>query len=278
LWALLVWSFFGGAISRQAAVALTREENISTRQLIGFVNSRLPAYFVAPLFPMLGVFLAATLMALVGLLMKLEVGVVVAGVLWPLVLLGGFTMAFLLIGLFFGWPLMWAAISAEGTDSFGALSHAYAYTYQRPLRYLIYTLIASFSGVLGWFLVRLFAYWILQMSVWGVSWGSGAEQLDLVAAQDLGAVGNFGAALIGFWSNVLLTLAAGFIFSYFWSASTAIYLLLRREVDATEMDVVYLPEERSLHAMPSLKADQHGVAMVAEESATTGQAGADNGG
>ena len=61
-------------------------------------------------------------------------------------------------------------------------------------------------------------------------------------------------------------------------AIVVIYLLLRREVDATEMDVVYLPEERSLHAMPSLKADQHGVAMVAEESATTGQAGADNGG
>jgi hypothetical protein len=265
LWTLLIWSFFGGAISRQAAVAFAREENVSTRRLIGFVNSRLGAYFVAPLFPILGVFLAAVGMALVGLLMKLGAGVIVAAVLWPLVLLGGFMMAFLLIGLFFGWPLMWGAISAEGTDSFGALSHAYSYAYQRPLRYLLYVLIAAVAGVLAWYLVLLFAHWILQLAYWGVSWGSGIDRLEAIATLDTSSAAGVGAAIIDFWNNCLRTLAMGFLFSYFWSASTAIYFLLRRQVDATELDVVYLPEEQALHAMPALKTDPNGVPAVAED-------------
>ena len=35
----------------------------------------------------------------------------------------------------------------------------------------------------------------------------------------------------------------GFAYSYFWSAGTIIYLLMRRNVDAAEMDEVYLEEE-----------------------------------
>ena len=66
---------------------------------------------------MLGAGLVALLLALVGLALRVDVGVLVASVFWPLVLLGGFVMAFLLLGLFFGFPLMWGAISAEGTDS-----------------------------------------------------------------------------------------------------------------------------------------------------------------
>lgn len=273
LWSLLVWSFFGGAITRQAAVAFAREENVSTRRLIAFVNSRMAAYFVAPLFPILGVFLAATLMAVVGLLLKLGAGVVVAGVVWPLVLLGGFMMAFLLIGLFFGWPLMWGAISAEGTDSFGALSHAYSYVYQRPLRYLLYAIFAAIVGVLAWFLVLLFVHWILQLSYWGVSWGSGDERLVELAALDSSTAAGVGMAIIEFWNNSLRTLATGFIFSYFWSATTAIYFLLRRLVDAKQLDVVFLPEEQALHAMPALKTDANGVPVVADAPAPAGGEG-----
>jgi len=35
----------------------------------------------------------------------------------------------------------------------------------------------------------------------------------------------------------------GFGYSYFWSASTIIYLLMRRHVDAAELDEVYLEED-----------------------------------
>ncbi len=277
LWSLVVWSFFGGAITRQAAVAFAREENLSWKRLADFVRSRLSAYFAAPMFPILGTFLAAAFLALLGLVMRSGVGILVAGILWPLVLLGGFMMAFLLIGLFFGWPLMWGAVSVEGTDSFGALSHSYSYAYQRPLHYLAYAALAALVGVLGWYLVSLFAIWIMQLSEWGISWGSGATLAAITQREDPGAVANAGAALIEFWNNCLRTLAFGFIFSYFWSVSTVIYFLLRRLVDATELDEVFMPEEQELHGLPPLKTGPDGVPAVADDAVLSGDDSAPSG-
>jgi hypothetical protein len=271
LWSLLIWSFFGGAITRQAAVAFAREENVSWGRLAGFVRSRLGAYFVAPLFPVLGTLLAAIFLAVLGLVMRAEFGVLIGGILWPLALLAGFIMAFLLIGLFFGWPLMWGAISAEGTDSFGALSHSYSYAYQRPLHYLTYVVIAAIIGVLGWYLVSLFTVWIMMLTSWAVSWGSGTARVEaILSRENLGVLGNAGTALIAFWNNCLRTLAFGFIFSYLWCATTVIYFLLRRLVDATEFDEVYMPEERARHGLPPLKTGPDGVPTVDDGPAPLG--------
>ncbi len=267
LWSLIVWAFFGGAISRQAAVAFARQENVSLGGMIRFVNPRLGAYVVAPLFPLLGAGLIALLMAGVGALMRLDFGVAVAGVvLWPLVLFGGFLMAFLLLGLFFGFPLMWGAISAEGTDAFGALSHAYSYVYQRPLRYLGYAILAALAGVLGWYLVTMFGSWILQLADWGVSWGSGTERLNHVKGpENLGSMANTGATFMRFWNDCLRTLAYGFVFSYFWTSTTIIYFLLRRLVDAKELDEVYMADEQARLGLPPLKTSPDGIPAVADE-------------
>jgi hypothetical protein len=165
--------------------------------------------------------------------------------------------------------LMWGAISAEGTDSFGALSRSYSYTCQRPLAYLAYAVVAAIAGVLGWFLVSIFASLIIQLATWGVSWGSGAQAIqDLRAGNDLeSSAANWGAALIGFWNRFVMVLATAFVFSYFWSASTVIYFLLRRLVDATEIDEVFMSHERELHGLPPLKTGADGVAEPADEPA-----------
>ncbi|MEX0677197.1 MAG: hypothetical protein WD063_08990 [Pirellulales bacterium] len=260
LWSLLVWAFFGACITRLAAVSFARRENASLGQLAAFVSPRLSAYFVAPLFPILGTFLMALFMAALGALMRTDVGVILASLAWPLVLLGSFVMAFLLLGLFFGFPLMWGSISAEGTDSFGALSHSYSYVYQRPLLYLAYAVIAGIIGVLGSYLVSLFSLWILELSRWGVSWGSGAARFSVIEGpESMGPIADTGAAIIAFWTNCVHTLAFGFIFSYFWSATTVIYFLLRRQVDATELDEVYMPDEHDQHGLPPLKTGPDGM-------------------
>ncbi len=269
LWTLLIWTYFGGAISRQAAVAFARQENVSLGALARFVHGKAGSYFAAPLFPLLGSALIALPLAGAGLLLKADWGIAVVGIIgWPLVLFGGFLMAFLLLGLFFGFPLMWAAISTEGTDSFGALSHAYAYVFQRPLRYFGYAVLAGFAGVLGWYLVTLFAHWVVELSLWAVSWGSGAERLTEVrtvgSATGLAATG---AQAMAFWINGLILLAYAFVFSYFWTATTVIYFLLRRLVDATALDEIYMPGEADKRGLPPLKNDAVGVPAVAEEPA-----------
>jgi hypothetical protein len=216
---------------------------------------------------MLGVFAMAGCLALLGLLLRNGLGVLLVGLAWPLVLFVGFLMAFLLVGLFFAWPLMWGTVSAEGTDAFGALSHSYSYTYQRPLQYLMYGVAALAIGVLGSYLVTLFAWWTAELGNWGLSWGSGSEALHrAITQQETGTLADYGSKLIRFWNNALTMLVVGFVFSYFWCAGTVIYFLLRRLVDATELDEAFTPEERALHARPPLKTGPDGVAEPADDS------------
>ncbi len=174
--------------------------------------------------------------------MRSNPGLVLGGILWPLVLVAGFLMAVLLLGLLFGWPLMWAAISAEGTDSFDALSRTYAYVFQRPLRYLFYVIVAGVIGWLGWIVVREFAAGIVWLGYWAAGWGCGQATIASILnpGDELSGVGQFGAGLIRFWAGCVKMLAVGYCFSYFWTASAAVYFLLRHDVDATEMDEVFL--------------------------------------
>ncbi len=55
-----------------------------------------------------------------------------------------------------------------------------------------------------------------------------------------------GAAMVGFWVTLLFLMVLGFGYSFFWCTSTMIYLLLRRKVDDTDIDEVYLDEEEPI--------------------------------
>src|SRR5262245_53855783 len=249
IWALLVWSIFGAAISRGAALWFAREDRLSLRHSVLWGVRKWPAYFGGPMFPLAGVLIAVIPVALLCLLLKIDIFVLLVGIVWPVALLCGLFVAILLVGLLFGWPLMWPTISAEGTDSFDALSRSYSYTYQRPLHYLFYAAAAGILGMLAWIVVVVFANGVITYSYWAASWGSGGKTIDDIRqiAEALPALpepaeaspGFFfwaGSKAIGFWADAVKYLAVGFLFSYFWCAATYVYFLLRQSVDATEMD------------------------------------------
>ncbi|MGE0529030.1 MAG: hypothetical protein AB7P49_18375 [Bdellovibrionales bacterium] len=52
-----------------------------------------------------------------------------------------------------------------------------------------------------------------------------------------------GAYLVALWIYLLFLMVIGFGYSYFWTASSIIYLLMRRKVDDTDLDEVHLEEE-----------------------------------
>jgi hypothetical protein len=127
--------------------------------------------------------------------------------------------------------------------------------FQRPLRYLLYIVVAGFLGWLGWILVWNFAEGVIWLGYWAAGWGCGRDQIDSIrfTGEGLSSVGLFGARATRFWSGCVRLLAVGYMFSYFWTASTAIYLLLRHDVDATEMDEVFLDADAT-EQEPSLPA------------------------
>src|SRR5262249_15335084 len=52
-----------------------------------------------------------------------------------------------------------------------------------------------------------------------------------------------GIGLVTFWLALLFLMIVGFGYSYFWTATTIIYLLLRQKVDDTDFDEIHLEEE-----------------------------------
>jgi hypothetical protein len=191
--------------------------------------------------PLFGIAMLAVPIAGLGLLMRLGIGTLLAGLLWPIVVVTTTMMAIMLLGLLCGWPLVNVAIAAEGSDAFDGVSRSYAYAFQRPLRYMAYCLPAVGIGVLGWLLVWGFSETVIGLGYWSATWGLGRERVSDIAGSggELLGLRWAGAALIHFWVAVVRTLATGYGYSFFWCAMAGIYLLLRQAVDATEWDQVY---------------------------------------
>src|SRR5574340_97058 len=279
LWSLATWAFFGAAIGRIAAVQLAADERVGWGSALRFACSKWLSYFGAPLFPLAGMAVAAVPIWLLGWILRADFGVLLVSLAWPLLVLCGLVMAMLLLGLIFGWPLMWATISTEGSDSFDAVARSYHYVFQRPLRYLCYAVVAAILGGIGWLLVKNVAAAVVGMTYWTAGWSAGTQALvegqDAIprievirqASDALSGLGSFGAGLIRFWAGCVKLLAVGFIYSYFWTATGAIYLLLRHDADDTEMDEVFLDEDATepTDGLPPLKTDELGAPVSDED-------------
>jgi hypothetical protein len=65
------------------------------------------------------------------------------------------------------------------------------------------------------------------------------------ALENLKWYNNLGAYMVSVWLYALFLMIIGFGYSFFWSAGSIIYLLMRKNVDDTEMDEINLEEEES---------------------------------
>lgn len=264
LWTLLVWSLAAGLLTRVAVVELGREERLGLSQAWPLVRSRWLSYLASPFFPLLGAAALAIPLVVLGLLTRLSVGTLLAGLVWPLALVAGLLMAMLVVGVVAGWPLMVVTISSEETgDVFEATSRSFSYLYQRPLQYLLYAWLAVVLGALGWLVVAGIIELALTLSHHAAMMGAGRLRAGELAyaAQSTPSDGltGFGVALMQLFDGLLRTVAVAFSYSYFWCAASATYLLLRLATDHTELDEVYVPEEERRYELPPLVSTEAGV-------------------
>jgi hypothetical protein len=289
IWTAAVWAFFGGALTRMAAVEIARRgDKVTIAEALRFTWSRIISYFTAPLIPVGAIIAIVVFLILFGVvnLAGWGIGDLWSGLLWGIVLLAGVAMALIVIGLV-AWPLMIATISTEGSDNFDALSRGYSYLYQSPWNYLWYSLVAIVYGAILIFFVGFMGSLLVYLGKWGVSQTPGSKYFNrepsylfvyaptsfgwrnlllegaqtpngAAVVEDNGEInpdalaayeGTYkwynwvGAFLASVWVQVLFLLVLGFGYSYFWTASTFIYLLMRRKVDETDFDEIYLEEE-----------------------------------
>lgn len=265
LWNLVVWSFFGAAITRIAVVQIAGQDRAGLGESIRFVASRYGHYLAAPVVPIVvvaGLTLVGVLYGLIHLIPLL--GDVINAFFWPILILLGFAQAMLLVGLI-GFPLMYPTISAEGTDTFDALSRTYSYVFQGPWNYLFYGFIAVVYGAVLVFFVTFMGSLVVYLGKWSVGQTPGNQYLERPpenlfiyaptsfgwyellggdrASPNLAWWNHFSAGMVSVWVTLVLLLVIGFGYSYFYTASTMIYLLMRHKVDDTDLDEVYFDED-----------------------------------
>ena len=263
-WFLLIWSLFGGAIARIAAVHVARDEKISVRSALSFSAAKILSFIFAPIIPVLIIFGIGLVIAVVStILFHIPyVGPPVAGLVYCLALLGGFVITLVLLGTLGGYNLMFPTIAVEGSDSFDAISRSFSYVFARPWRMLWYTIVSVVYGAICYLFVRFFIWMILAATWFFMTWffppkGQPAHWFPVMFPQPsdplqplpyspgydrLKGSEQVAAGLMVWWNYLLIGLVGAFAISFYFSANSIIYYLMRREVDATELDDVYVEE------------------------------------
>jgi hypothetical protein len=269
LWTLATWAFFGGAITRLAAVQLAGKDRPGLVETLRFVCARYLSYLAAPLVPLIFVFLIVVLFVVYGLVLHIWpfVGDVIDSIAFPILVLLGFGQAILLVGLV-GYPLMYATVSAEGSDTFDALSRSYNYVFQSPWNYIWYSMVAILYGAVLVFFVVFMGSLVVYLTKWSLgqtfftdstfpsrrvdnmfTYAPTSFDWHLLLApnamHELTWYNQISAVMVSMWVTVIFLLMIGFAYSYFFSAFTMVYLLMRRKVDDTELDEVYLEEDEA---------------------------------
>ncbi len=173
-------------------------------------------------------------------------------------------MTHFLLGVLLGWTLMWVVTSAEETgDHYEAFSRSFSYASQRPFHYLFYALVAVVLGTLGWFLLQIVAELTIHMSYWSVMWGCGADRVEDLknVGADASVLLRTSRSLMDLSEGTVRLVAGAFAYSFFWCGAVGIYLLLRKSVDQTEFDEVFLDDEDPPFDLPAL---QDGPSVVPE--------------
>jgi hypothetical protein len=267
---LAILAVFGGAMARIAALEFCRQERISIGQALSFSCSKALSFFSAPLIPIFLSVAAGVMIALSGLVGSIPfVGDVLLVLLLGITILIGMGIAFLLIGLIAGAGLMYPTIAVEGSDSFDSMGRTFSYIFGRPWHAIFYGLVALIYGAITYVFVRFFLYLGLLATHTTLSWGvvrnsslynsdkvhPYADKLDLFWTpptfsqlfrglnwQAFNVWEAIIAVCIGIVIFLVASVAYAYLLSYYFSASTIIYCLLRRKVDATDLDEAYTEE------------------------------------
>jgi len=278
---ILVWTFFGGAVSRIVALQFARDERPTVTEALRFACKRYVSLVASPL----ALFIVIALIAIpaffvAGLVLVIPfVGELVAGALFFLTIGLGVVLTFLFLFGVASLGLQMPAIGAEGRDAFDAISRGVNYVFTRPWKYILYTAFSLLYLCFTFVVVRLFTFLVLKvpyasLKLW--PWiGRQAEdgtpgKLARVwvepAMQDLwrmpaGAAGTelVAAVLVSIFIIILIGLMLAFIPSFILSAQTIIYFLLRRQIDFKDLEEVYTEDDEESPGLARLEKTEEAV-------------------
>ncbi len=253
---LIIWSVVAGSITRMVAVEFAKGEKIGLKNSLTFAIGKFWSYFCSPLMPILGILFFVACNVIGGFLGQIEfAGEIAVAVGFPLAIISGFIILFLGIVGIIGFFLMYPTISVEGSDAFDAISRSYSYVLSRPLHFLSLFVSIITCGIIMTFMASYGACLVMKTTYFTVGIGMGGK-LDEIRAFIAGLSGAKAtleildpismriAALFFMLYIVAIKMVVGsIIITFAGSVSTIAYLIIRKDVDGTEMDDVYIEED-----------------------------------
>jgi hypothetical protein len=277
-----IWSLFGGALCRVAALDAARDEKPPLGQALNFARRKFVSFAGAPLMIVILLIVFGVFLLIGGLLAGIPYfGELVSLLLTAFALIAGAIMVVLLIGWVTGGSLLWPTIATEGTDAFYAISTSLNYIYAKPWRAGLYGLVTIIYGAICYLFVRLFAWltlvatrWCVGIGMWPYDRGlaDGADKLDVIwpaprfdnlvvwpptiHSEHFEHIDVVSCWLVWIYVAIFALLVYAFLVSFYYCGSTMIFLLLRRAVDMTDMEDVYVeelaePEPQAVAATPA---------------------------
>ncbi len=252
---LMVVSLTGGAICRIAALQFAQGEKPGLTEALRFGARKVYSFLTAPITPIGIMAVTGLFVVLLGLVGNIPyIGELSVGVFLPLALLSAALTAVIAIGAVAGLNLMFPTIAYEDSDCFDAISRSFSYVYAKPWRMGFYTVIAVIYGAICYLFVRCFCFLVLRIAYTFLQLGFVNKNAKLTAiwpepefADLLGVTAtspanwsmSAGTFLIYIWGLVVVGLMISFVISFYFSANTIIYALMRNRVDKTALDEVY---------------------------------------
>ena len=257
---LAVISIAGGSLCRIAALQFARGEKPGLTEALRFSTKRFSSFFTAPLAPLGIIIFIGLFIFLLGLIGNIpRVGELIMSIFMLLALIAGALIAVVSIGTVAGFNLMFPAVAYDGSDCFDAISRSFGYVYSKPWRMGFYTAIAAVYGAICYTFVRFFAFLLLwgthrflQFGVWVDNSSKEVNKLiaiwpepsftNLLGSSELAAANwsqSIAAVLVYLLLLAVIGLLVSFIISFYFSANTIIYSLMRNRVDNTALEDIY---------------------------------------
>lgn len=227
--------FFGGMISSMVAVDVCANLSQGIGEAGRLTRRRFLTLFrtaAIPVILILAIHILLSLLTLVGF----SFGFVsfLSAILWPIGFAIALVQVVLLILAILGGPLTVPAVAIEETDSIDAIQRAYAYVTSRFWRFAGYVLVL--------FVIWLVASTIVEAVVNLAANEVGAKVRNAVGVGDLG---EWTLGLLAWWGKATQVLIWGWSFSFFFTASTILYLLMRQVCDAQDISEIVLEGDRT---------------------------------
>jgi hypothetical protein len=254
---LVVISISGGAICRISALQFAQDEKPGLTEALRFSINKFTSFITSPLIALFIIIIIGLFIFLLGLIGNIpRAGELIMAIFMLLALIAGAFIAVVSIGTVAGFSLMFPAVAYDGSDCFDAISRSFSYVYAKPWRMGFYTAIAAVYGSLCYIFVRFFAFLLLWCTHLFLQLGLNDKKLasiwpgptftKLVDTPDLAAANwsvTIATVLVYMLLLAVVALLVSFIISFYFSANTIIYSLMRKKVDNTALEDVYSPFE-----------------------------------